>query len=802
MTDTSLALCPPLQQPPLSPSPPPSLMKPSVSLQENSALFKDLHAVPIPDKELEDLIRERDDALQPSVFFNRFDTVAGQLNKWLETAHMTVFMLEQTTKDESNATTYIDTVPLEEAIGRMQPVIAGLVDVGDMIDELEEENTRKMTAKMTIAKIQSEWSGLQHFATSVKASVNSMNEEKELAASMERILLELDDISTLVFQYHERKHAALSGASSPASMMASSFSSEARQPPSKEDRTLIEIDNKVEPVFHEIEKVYARMMSDNPPKDRTGILARKHAMVQERWEHVRTEIDDLKYGLKEDRWLTVFRQVADQVDVMIDGLEKTTAQCYTMISQVRSWQAASQGSPAITETAPKGVLRNAPRPHPSNTSVSSTSSSGSTGYGNQPPVDHHKFRSLEKNFEAKYKYYTPSIDRMLAMLGNGIASRVGRDTATIKRHQAMLQRWSNLKAEMDELRLHELPDIERILISDRPISPAWSRMSDRSDRSFNSWKDIRYRSPEPGTHDLSEYLGGVPGSGRSRSPYSSSVTRSNLCRTSSPLGIFDERRGRSATPNSAGGRDSSAWRALSHAQSPSPPVYGKVNRTVSPLSFGTTLKPSSSDSSSVSSSSLSRHVVIEKRKTKTPVKSTWNASVRTDKSEFSSLDPLWKSEGMDAVESRRKSRVPETKTPADNRASWMRPTKSSTLRKQSAASNEEEAKRLPPRSKTPNFLRTDSGPHIPARPKSSMESRNPPPMPPLPINYPDRERAMSPERRSGTPSLIPRPKTPSGSSLARSASPSMIRRPRSSMQHHQHIAAAVRTTYMLQVHQL
>ncbi|KAI9490950.1 hypothetical protein BDB00DRAFT_835242 [Zychaea mexicana] len=681
--------------------------------EQKNLVFHSLCTTPLPQKELEELqaMRNNEDDDDHQEIMAQVNIISTKLTQWLSVAHMTVFTLEQSVKDDPAVT--LDTRPLDAAMQQAQPVINAFVELSN---EYDDDDLLPSMMKMTVAKIQSEWSGLQHFASSVTKTVNALVEERQLVATMDYVLLQLDDISLMIFQYHEKKAMVTPSTSFGTQMSSSTSSSTSNNTTAtntKDDGILVAIDERVEPVFREVERVYARMTStSDAPADKSGMLARKHAMVQERWENLRSEIDDLKYGLKEDRWLTVFRQVADQVDVMIDGLEKTTAQCYVMIQQVRDRAATAVG----------GV----PRPHGSTTSISSSSSSGSShSHHHHPPVvvDQHKFRSAEKNFEAKYKYYTPSIDRMLAMLGNGIASRVGQDLQTTRRHQTMLQKWTQLKGEMDDLRMRDLPETERLLMADRPISPAWSRMSDRSDR---SWKG--YRSPEPpAVYD------------RSRSPYS----RSTLSRTGSPLYDDRQQHGRSATPSSgmrshssigSGGGSSAYNRTMSP-----PVVYGR-QRTVSPLSFGSLLRPSTSDSSSVSSSSQ-----------------------RTD-------DEL-----------RKKSRVPTE--------SFMKPTKSSTLRKQkaaataavttataAAASRQREAS---VRSATPNSsahrYHNINSHTLPKRPMSSMDRVGSPTR--LPVPYSERERAMSPVRRSGTPSLIPRPKTPS-----RAASPTPPR-PRSSMAH-------------------
>ncbi|KAI9263272.1 hypothetical protein BDA99DRAFT_559827 [Phascolomyces articulosus] len=695
------------QQQEIITTPPTPIQQQQKEEEEKDSIFHSLCTTPLPQQELQDLSILRN-TLSHKEWMDKLNTMATSLTQWLSTAHMTVFTMEQKVKDDTAA--IMDTHPLEKAMQQAQPIISTFVEY------INEEDDMEPSMRMSVAKIQSEWSGLQHFASSVTKTVNALVEERHLASTMDHILLQLDDISLMIFQYHEKKLMMKPSTSSGTTLSTSTSSStsntnNAASSTNKEDEVLVAIDDRVEPVFREVERVYARMTSaSDPPTDKTGVLGRKHAMVQERWENLRSEIDDLKFGLKEDRWLTVFRQVADQVDVMIDGLEKTTAQCYTMIQQVRD-RVGNGGT---------GV----PKPHGSTTSVSSSSSSGSnhsnSHHHHGPPVmvDQHKFRSAEKNFEAKYKYYTPSIDRMLAMLGNGIASRVGQDLQTTRRHQTMLQKWSQLKAEMDDLRMRDLPETERLLMADRPISPAWSRMSDRSDK---SWKG--YRSPEPPVvYD------------RARSPYS----RSTLSRTGSPLYDDRQQHGRSATPSSGMRSHSSIGTnnhhhhasPSHHHRTMSPPIiYSARQRTVSPHSFSSLLRPSTSDSSSVSSSSQQEDYLLRKNKSRAPSES------------------------------------------------FMKPTKSSTLRKQQAAQQSITKQRESAvRSATPNSSghRHHQQQQLPTRPMSSMDRVGSPTR--LPVPYPDRERAMSPVRRSGTPSLIPRPKTPS-----RAASPTP--RPRSSMAH-------------------
>ncbi|KAI8876487.1 hypothetical protein K501DRAFT_338065 [Backusella circina FSU 941] len=687
----------------------PSISETTITTAEDS-LFAKLYQIRLPTTD--ELIQQHALLDFPQVL-DKFENIIAGITTWLEAAHLAAFTLEQNIKQEIDGIQ--QTEPLETACNDVSPLIQSLIELGDIMEERQDaEPSLLIKAKLAVTKIQSEWSGLQHFISSVKRAVQDRNEKIGLQLLMEGILVQIDDLSTMMFQFQEKRHQAALAPSctttpqadvdhlvvSSSSSSTTTTSAHAAEEKPKEDTILVEIDNRVGPLFNDVEKAYTRMTSATPPNDPSGLLTRKHMLVQEKWESLRVDIDELKVELKEDRWLVVFRQVADQVDSMMDNLDKTVTQCYTMIHQMKEW---SHKEPARTPQS----------------SSSSTSSTGSTTTG---PVDLQKLRSVEKNFEAKYKYYTPSITKMLMMLGNGIAARVSRNVATLQRHETMLHRWNQLKSTMDMMRKRDLPDIEKSMF-DRPISPAWSRQSDHSDKSQGN--NNRFKSPEP-LEMLEHYRSGTP-SARSKSPYSKSFL------TNSPTfsSTYEDFRGKSATPTSSG-RDSSLWRSMNHRNNSPSPVYGRSpqQRTTSPLSYGresyplmgSGLRPSTSDSSSVSSSPSRPSYASRQQANKTPTaghKSHANSS-KTTRHELAALDSEWR-------------------TTSSAEPSWLQPTKTSRHKESSRA-----------KTPTPNEI---------TRPKSSMARQ---------------ERIV----RSTTPSLIPRPKTPGD---GRCSSPSLIPRPRSSM---------------------
>lgn len=515
-------------------------------------LYDALYQVEIPDKELQDLFQhslQQDGIEQENE--QDLEIIIKNIMQWLEVAHMTAFNIEQNLKREQP----IETIePLLIECNKMAPLIPLLIELSEM--------TTLNTTQHKITKIQSEWSGLQHFISSVGKLLEESNEKLNLLNLMSSILFQIDDLSLMIFQYQEKRH---------------------QEPESKSDNILIEIDNRVGPLFNDVEKVYNRMTSatDNCELDivveENSILLRKHVLIQEKWENLRIEIDELKIELKEDRWLIVFKQVADQVDGMMDGLDKTVQQCYIMIQQIKK----ENGLLILNSTS-----------NSTKSSISTSSSSNGTGTNtvstaitSTQQLD--KLRSVEKNFDAKYKYYTPSITKMLMMLGNGIAARVSKNMATLTRHENMLSRWNSLKLTMDQLRKRDLPEISSSLglsnTAGRPMSPAtsicWSRLSDRSDNS-----SLLMKSPEPFHDNTSVHSG----SNRSRSPYiiPSSSPSSFMIENSHTNSEMDY--GARTTPTKR-------WQQQQQLENKSPsPVYGRSQQMSPYREKRSNLIPSSS----------------------------------------------------------------------------------------------------------------------------------------------------------------------------------------------------------------
>ncbi|KAI7868756.1 hypothetical protein BDF14DRAFT_1966269 [Spinellus fusiger] len=603
------------------PPPPPPPQQPTAHDRLSSAKR--------PEKELHDL-RHLHESLTLHEFMDRLDTILQMSSYWLETAHLAVFALEQSIKENTAAPT--DAEPLTRLVQHMGPLVVQLIDTGHMMEEkyedeahlLDTDHRRHKTAKIALTKIQSEWSGLQHFLTFVNKASEALNEKKDLINTMEQILLEIHDMSTLMFQFQEKRHALATTAHAKREQEEKCLQQSGRQ-------LLADMDDKVAGIYTTLDMLRTRTATGTPPHSPSNGIGKKYRTVQETWDSFLVDRNDFKNDVNEDRWQAVFQQVADEVGMMMDGLEKAAHQCRSVVQQVQEWHAQTK-APGTVESAPRHLQRIFSRTGTGHASPSASSSASSAS-----PVEHDLFRTIVTGFDAKYQHFTPIIDKMLTTLASGIAQRTPHNSSTQLLHYTLLQRWNNLKSMMDDLCLHDLVDAERLLI-DRHTSP------EQKDTSASPWKGTRYR-PEQDT------------SARSRSPFGMK-----------------------------------------------PPAK----------------KQGSSPYSSVDDSPRARSV--------TPSNPLWKGESQVVEAEF---DPL-----------PRKSKIPNTTK--EGTASWMRPTKSTILRKRAQIP----AKPLPKRPVSP------VKPRAPSRQQQLSPIRRP--LSPV-------RRSTTPVRRAGTPSMIPRAKTPSSS---------------------------------------
>ncbi|BGP57234.1 hypothetical protein JCM8202_005329 [Rhodotorula sphaerocarpa] len=266
---------------------------------------------------------------------------------------------------------------------------------------------------------------------SLGASVSSVNSEQEVLAVSDRVtdlLLAIQDISILLFEIQELRHAASMSSIPPGDASVS--------PPAKEiDQLLSQLEAKLEAVNTQHIAVEAQVTkaleteSDDPRGER-DVLRQKWADAATDWESVQTDAEQLTAELKEDKWLVVFRTVSQQAEDMQQSLEKALGQCALFVSDTRPQRVGAASSSHLIVADPEAGaasgMSSAKRQH-----LLATCS------------------SLSRSLEAKVRYYSPACERVLAILGKGIADRSTTNGEVIRRFGEMKARWKAVRQGID-----------------------------------------------------------------------------------------------------------------------------------------------------------------------------------------------------------------------------------------------------------------------------------------------------------------------------------------------------------------
>ncbi|KAH7105786.1 hypothetical protein BKA62DRAFT_668593 [Auriculariales sp. MPI-PUGE-AT-0066] len=315
-----------------------------------------------------------------------------------------------------------------------------------------------------------------------------------VSAQITEISYSISDIQTRIFEIQELRHRNLeeetgSGNIKPAN----------GEPATNViDQALINLDERLEAVSTSISAVDDALGITPGAESKSNanpLLLRKHVALIEEWDSVQTEAETLRDELKEDKWLAVFRTVSEQAEGMMSSLEKGVTQCRDFIFQFQ---------------------RHAGE-HPS--SVSSGTSMQSINY--------ETFTSLLQSFEAKKKYYMPSITKVLSVLDKGVRDRVTKNGECLRRHAELRARWHNLKERIGRTDA-EMEGARRQLVNrDLEPSEAGSTVSHGTSKSRNG------------------FLSSGVTTSTSRSP--SSASRTTISRSMSPLSNFGSGMKRFAT---------------------------------------------------------------------------------------------------------------------------------------------------------------------------------------------------------------------------------------------------------------
>jgi hypothetical protein len=217
---------------------------------------------------------------------------------------------------------------------------------------------------------------------------------------------------------------------------------------SQVDAALMRLDIKLEAVGREFVQVEAQVSPffDQDRRQPTVLLKNKWVSTALDWEAVQKDADVLGDELKEDKWLVVFRTVSGQAEDMVSGAVNILRDHHTKLktmTQMKSLEKVlTQSHEFIWDLNRRQV-----------TSSSNTSSQGhhdantlpsyfSDPLALQPLLS--SFSALHQSLHAKVKYYSPACDRVLKILGKGIADRSTKNGEVLRRFAEMKARWRNL----------------------------------------------------------------------------------------------------------------------------------------------------------------------------------------------------------------------------------------------------------------------------------------------------------------------------------------------------------------------
>lgn len=228
-------------------------------------------------------------------------------------------------------------------------------------------------------------------------------------------------------------------------------------------------------------------MDASAGQDQADFLRRKWVATAAEWEGAQKDADILGEELKEDKWLTVFRSVSSQAEDMVrlsvafvlvplltrmqkmKSLEKVLLQSHTFIWDLNRRQAKSSAGSASASEAPHQLVDSPRTPGGLSLGTSTSSPLGelsslpsyfSDPSSMQPLLK--SFIALRQSLYAKIKYYSPATDRVLKILGKGIADRSTKNGEVLRRYSEMKSRWRNLVDRIGRIE-GEMRSVEEML---------------------------------------------------------------------------------------------------------------------------------------------------------------------------------------------------------------------------------------------------------------------------------------------------------------------------------------------------
>ncbi|CAG8443689.1 9697_t:CDS:2 [Ambispora gerdemannii] len=409
--------------------------------------------------------------LPVSNLVDTFNAASKDIDLWLEYANIAIFALELDVREGMSI----------KNVGEMDVLIHKFAPNVDLLRELsqkiisqlkesdeDDENTKK-TITENIERIHGDWVEAKAFFQKVKKEMSESKQRRELLDTMDQILISIEELNTNIFEYQEHRHSGMIGGDNvyneqenggrsrpmtPAAPMSAATNNSELS--SRADIALMQLDSRLDPLSARIEYLKSRLSAPNAPSDPTGALAKKNKILTNKWDALNHEMKSLREELKEDRWLTVFKQVSTQANQMMDSLERAVRQCRDFVSRATS---RSESPLPLKQLQARGMAIPLPRFSPQKSQQQQQQQPII-----QPPVQitGKNFQRLYKNFDAKRKYYLPAVTKMLTMLGNGINNEMTKDWEVINKYKSMKERWDNILEGIAEVQ-QDMPKLEALM---------------------------------------------------------------------------------------------------------------------------------------------------------------------------------------------------------------------------------------------------------------------------------------------------------------------------------------------------
>ncbi|KAG9289127.1 hypothetical protein G9A89_022436 [Geosiphon pyriformis] len=410
-----------------------------------------------------------------SNLLDTFQAASKEIDLWLEYANIAIFALELDVREGMSVKNVGE---MDVLIHKFAPNVELLRELSQLILAQPKDSNDVMNQKDildTVERINGEWLEAKAFFQKVKKEMSESKQRRELLDTMDQILLSIDELNTNIFEYQEQRHSGTIGAGSLDTNNSDAFPFSELSPRTRpitpatpipgsnnelnsrsDVAALIQLDSRLEPLSARIEYLTSRLSAPSAPSDPIGTLAKKNKLLLNKWDALKQEMESLREELKEDRWLSVFKQVSSQANHMMDSLERVVRQCREFIARAMD---PSESPLPLRQLQLRDIFI-----PPSYYNQQKSQQQQQQQQPIQPPVtiSAKNFHRLFNSFEDRRKYYHPAITKMLTLLGNDINNGATKDMDVIKKYKSMKERWDNILEGIAEVK-RDMPILDRMI---------------------------------------------------------------------------------------------------------------------------------------------------------------------------------------------------------------------------------------------------------------------------------------------------------------------------------------------------